>query len=256
MTDGVWTSLARELDAWVVAGLVARVWWRDDDAVTSTESLSTLIDLAGPRPLAMAIVPGKADTSLADRLEPIETVSALPHGWMHANHEPADQKRAEFGEIRDMAVALAEIDRGAALLQTLLPSRYRPIFVPPWNRIAPTMAAELDARGLAVSTFNDRPPGSGATRLNTHVDILDWAAKKRDGRAAFLGEALVVGGLVGALSRRRLRGEGTDPSEPVGVLSHHLEHDAATWRFLESLLPRLDGHPAVRWIAAEEGIDR
>jgi hypothetical protein len=36
------------------------------------------------------------------------------------------------------------------------------------------------------------------------------------------------------------------------VLSHHLAHDEAAWRFLETLLPRLSEHPAVRWLSALE----
>lgn len=255
MMDQAWELLARELDAWAEEGRVARLWWRDDDAARASDALSTLIDLAADRPLGLAIVPGRADSSLADLLGSIETIFALPHGWVHANHEPADLKRAEFGQARDTAIAMAEVDQGVTALRTLLPIRYRPIFVPPWNRVAPAVVFELEARGLAVSTFNDRSPGSGATRLNTHVDILDWSIKKREGRAGFAGVATVVGSLVAALKRRRLREAGTDPMEPVGVLSHHLEHDVATWRFLESLLPRLDAHPATRWIAAEEGID-
>jgi len=37
--------------------------------------------------------------------------------------------------------------------------------------------------------------------------------------------------------------------EPIGLLTHHLVHDAAVWRLLEALLDRLAGHPALDWPA-------
>jgi hypothetical protein len=256
VTRSAWDDLTRELAAWADSGRTARWWWRDDDAIADTPMLKTLLDLADGKPIAIAAVPRFSEPSLAKAIEARDGVSILLHGWAHANHEPADRKRAEFGAARDLGAATGEIERGMAALRALAPDRFRPIFVPPWNRISPDLSGRLGQVGLALSTFNDRPPGSGASRVNTHVDVLDWGAKKRDGRAAFIGEGAALATLTDALRRRRLAEPETDPMEPVGLLTHHLEHDAATWRFLETLLPRLDAHPAARRIDAEEGLDR
>ena len=40
----------------------------------------------------------------------------------------------------------------------------------------------------------------------------------------------------------------TDPDEPLGILTHHLDHDEATWSFLERLLGRVGAHPAIRFV--------
>ncbi len=43
-----------------------------------------------------------------------------------------------------------------------------------------------------------------------------------------------------------------DPDEPTGLLTHHLEHDEPCWAFIDRLLEETRGHPAVRWLSAEE----
>ena len=46
-TEAEWPDLAVELDRWEEAGRIARLWWRDDDAVASTPRLDRLLQIAG-----------------------------------------------------------------------------------------------------------------------------------------------------------------------------------------------------------------
>ena len=55
--------------------------------------------------------------------------------------------------------------------------------------------------------------------------------------------------------RARRLGE-ADAAEPTGLLTHHPAHDAPAWAFLETLLDRLAGHPAVRFVEAGEAFAR
>jgi len=41
-----------------------------------------------------------------------------------------------------------------------------------------------------------------------------------------------------------------DRDEPTGWLTHHLQHDAAGWDFLTTLLERTRADPCVRWVSA------
>ena len=43
-----------------------------------------------------------------------------------------------------------------------------------------------------------------------------------------------------------------DADEPTGLLTHHLDHDATTWEFIENLLAIVTEHPAARWLGARE----
>jgi hypothetical protein len=97
-----------------------------------------------------------------------------------------------------------------------------------------------------ISCYGPRAKASGTLKtVNTHVDIIDW-----HGSRGFIGTEPALGLLVGHLQARR-QGR-VDRSEPTGLITHHLVHDAASWDFLARLTERLHGHPAARWIGAPE----
>jgi hypothetical protein len=70
-------------------------------------------------------------------------------------------------------------------------------------------------------------------QVNTHFDVVAW----RRGRH-FVGEAQALSQAIKWLIT----------GEPIGWLTHHAVHDAATWDFLE----RLFTVKHVRWLSAAE----
>jgi hypothetical protein len=144
--------------------------------------------------------------------------------------------------------------RGAAQMAALFGPEALPVLVPPWNRIAPELTRALPKLGLTgLSTYGARQvsaPVPGLTQANTHVDIMRWDAPR-----GFLGEPEALDLLCGHLQARRLAaadGTGVDPTEPTGLLTHHLAHDEDAWEFLERVLPLLARHPATRAVTASE----
>ncbi len=257
-----WRDLASELDSWRQARRDATLWWRDDDAVEPTPALERLLSLAadGAAPLALAVIPARASHALADRLANAgPDVAVLQHGFSHANHAPAEEKRAELGAHRPAAAIREELGRGRAILRALFESRAAPVLVPPWNRISEDLIAtlpDLGFRGLSTHTPRARAsPAAGLTQCNTHLDALRWRPER-----GFPGEAAALSILVDHLSTRRLAAAaptgpsepGADPDEPTGLLTHHLVMDQAAWAFVAKLLEFLAGHPAARWIGARE----
>ena len=78
-------------------------------------------------------------------------------------------------------------------------------------------------------------------QCNTHVDLIAW---RRD--RAFIGVEAAVDRLVAHLAARRA---GTvEPEEPTGILTHHLDFDAAPWPFLAELFARTREHGAATWV--------
>jgi len=137
---------------------------------------------------------------------------------------------------------LPEIDEGRARLTDLFGDRFLPVFVPPWNRIADDLPAALMARGYrGVSCFGKPPPGAARQTMNCHVDPIDW----RGGRG-FAGVQNALGPLIGRLAASRTAAA----PEPHGLLTHHMDHDAGGWRFIEDLLDATERHPAVEWRSA------
>ena len=234
-----WADLDRTLDAFGAAGRVATWWWRDDDAVAATPALDRLLATAPGVPLALAVIPARADGTLVRRLDGNADARICQHGWNHWNHAPPGAPKAELGAHRPAPYVLGELARGWLALTRLFPTALA-MLVPPHNRIARDVAAGLPGTGMrGLSTFGARKRvPAGLVQVNTHVDIMDWNTR------AFAGEGAALGFLVAHLKARLAAA--ADPDEPSGVLSHHLAHDRAAWDFLAKLLARLRAHPAAR----------
>jgi hypothetical protein len=182
--------------------------------------------------VTLAVIPAGTGEALAARLERAVGVSVAVHGWAHANHAPAGEKSQELGAHRPVGVVLEELAEGFARLKTLHTARFVPVLVPPWNRIAPQVAEGLPGLGFrALSVFGPERPGP-LPMVNTHVDVIDWRGS-RGGRP----EAQLAAEIVARME-----------AGPVGLLTHHLVHDAAVWAFLARLYATTRGHPGCRWV--------
>lgn len=240
---GSFGPLRDALDRLSASGRTLAYWWRDDDATAPSPALERLLTLAhsSETPLALAVIPAHAEAALAERLADAPRIDVLVHGLSHANHAPAGMKKAEFGPSRALEALAADASAGLERLAAIMGSRVSPVFVPPWNRICGTLPPVLPGigyRGLsAFGPVRDVPAVPGLVRVNTHIDPIAW----RQG-----------GGLADrtALLRRladavldRVQAADRDP-EPLGLLTHHLVQDEATWGFVSELLAILREHPA------------
>ena len=261
MTDAA-ASLPLTAERLARAAAVGRrvpIWWRDDDARVPSAALDRLVNLrrtAGV-PLALAVIPEGSGPALAERLAGEADVLVLQHGLAHKNHAPSGEKRAEFGDHRPIDAMLAELASGRRHLEALFGDRFLPVFVPPWNRIGAALAARLAEAGLGgLSVFADAAPG-GTRPVNAHLDLIDWhPGPKKGQRPGPQGLTVaVVDGLLADLIDRRLAPGDIAPAQdvapvetrPIGLLTHHLQHDETAWATLEIMLRQLAMHPAIVW---------
>ncbi len=129
-----------------------------------------------------------------------------------------------------------ELARGRARLRDLFGPALSDILVPPWNRIDAALVPRLPAAGYAaLSAFGPTPEASPLPRLDADLDIIDW----RRGR---------IGRPPGELARKVA--DIVAGQDRLGILTHHLAHDAAAWTGLAELLNQLAAHPAVRFTDA------
>jgi len=239
-----WTDLASELDAWAAAGRAAEFWWRDDDAVAATPALERFIALQRgcEVPLALAVIPAGVSESLHARLAGEPGIVVVQHGWAHDNHARPGRSKTELGSDRPAAYVLGELARGQVRLDRLFGPTWLKVLVPPHNRISATVAGGLSATGY-VGLSTDRPrgtPPAGLIQVNVHIDIMDWTVTR-----AFLGDDACLTQAVAHL--RAKRAGQADPSEPTGLLTHHLAHDDGAWTFIERFIAATKAHPAARW---------
>ncbi|WP_086999700.1 polysaccharide deacetylase family protein [Rhizobium sullae] len=242
--NSVWRPLHEELARWQEAGKVARFWWRDDDAIEPTAALDRLLGLANAHetPLTVAVVPAKTGPALSERLSAASGVSVAVHGWSHENHAPPQEKKQELGGHRLAEAVLGELYSGFLTLQRLHPARFIPMLVPPWNRIDGSLVSKLPALGFeCMSAFGRAAEEASIPLLNTHIDVMGRGADRKGPRVGKPHDEL-VSELVTELQDRF---EGRH--EPVGLLTHHLAHDATAWKFTEGFLAETADHPAIAW---------
>lgn len=236
-----WSALAAELDRWERP---PTLWWRDDDAVRASPALDRLLSCtaAAEIPIALAVIPALAEEGLARRIEEVAGLAVFQHGFAHRNHAPPEDKKIELG-ARPTETVLDELTAGRARLDALFGPRALPVLVPPWNRVAAAVAdrlADIGFRGLSAKGPRGAPR-PGLVEANVHADLIDWR-----GSRGFAGEAAVLAQLVGHLAARR---DGrADPAEPTGLMTHHLDHDAGCWDFLDAFTAFLLRRGGVRWL--------
>jgi len=266
MTANELDEARRELDLWSEWGLKAKFWVRDDDACEVSEPLTRLLALACKYDIriGVAVIPGKMNQSLSDYLNG-ETRNFHPmcHGWKHINHGSLD-KPAEFGLDRPLVQLVQDVEAARKVFVRHFCTS-QSIFVPPFNRISKSLIRFLPEIGFAAVSAFPSPlerkllgirarvgwvPSirlsrlSVIPRIDVHIDLIDWRSRTaKENR-------LVAREFAHQLRARRMAGPAA--RSPIGLLTHHLVHDARIWRLFEELLDMLRRHDAVEFTDVED----
>lgn len=218
-----------ELARWKARGHAPVVWWRDDDARRPTPALERLLALSNrcEAPITLAAVPDGDIQALAEACRAAGEVELAIHGFRHENRAPPGRPSGEINDLDRLADVVLEL--GTALDVFRRAGTRARLFVPPWNNIHPTLKTALSLHDLELSGYGDPRDADEPTRLDAHVDVLRWKPEPR-----FRGAARFLSRTRRLLAERRVKALW---DEPLGLLTHHLDHDEAAWRFLEAFLP-------------------
>jgi len=220
--------LEPELRRWRLLGHAPVLWWRDDDARRATPALDRLLSLAHrfDAAITLAAVPDGDIQGLVRTAGRTRGVELAVHGFRHENRAPPGYPSGEVNDLDDLGDVMSDL--GVAL-DVFRRAGVRPkLFVPPWNNAHPTLVKAIALQGLGLSCYG-QPRGEGPPgRLDAHLDVMRWKPKARfRGAVRFLLRARRL-----LVERRKAQAW----AEPLGLLTHHLDHDEPTWRFLEALL--------------------
>jgi hypothetical protein len=233
-----------EARRWRRAGRTARLWWRDDDAASRSPALDRLLQAsqAAGVPLTLAVVPAGDMAGLGERLAGLAGVSVAQHGVDHRNRRTG-RAAGEFPRHWTLPELEVTVRWGWRLMEAL-PGAVR-VFVPPWNDVFPQLEAALRASGYAGwSAHGTLGRRDSLQRVDVHLDLLCWR-----GGARFRGKGRILTALAAEMRRRRRAGVW---EAPIGLLTHHLVHDAAAWAFLDEFMGWAAGRPELRWVALPE----
>ena len=145
---------------------------------------------------------------------------------------------AQFHDADPAAQIAAQIEAAGAALAPF--TRRLPVYAPPWNAVQAPLPAALEMLGLSLSAYGGP---AGPRRLDAHLDLLRWS----DGRPRFRGADRLWSRLARLMRDRRLA---ADFDQPIGLLTHHRDHDPAAWEFLHAMFEVLERSRAVRWVDA------
>jgi hypothetical protein len=235
-----WHAANLELETWRQADRKVRFWLRDDDACDVTAALDRLTGLTADYriPATLAVIPARMTHLLVTHIGNNGHLHPATHGFRHLSHAGPGEKKIELGGLQPLDAVMADLCESRRLMALAFGALSPDILVPPWNRIATPVAQRLHSCGFdALSTFGWKPLGSAITELNTHIDLIDWRADRR-------GKPLdiLAGEFAKALCAARNRG-----FLPIGVLSHHLAHDAAAWAALTAIFDWTDAQEDIVW---------
>ena len=198
----------------------------------------------------LAVIPSNLRDQLVSYCEKYENLIAVTHGYAHLDHSDEGEKKCEFSAARPRATVFSDVQTGLDIMKNKFADRFAPMFVPPWNRFSDIHKNALQDFGYeGFSTFTPRSDTwlcAGVEQINTHVDPIDW-----HGSRSLADPAKQVGHVVAQLRDRRL-GK-ADNTEPYGLLTHHLVHDADIWAFTEAFLQRILDGPSQLWTAHDLG---
>ncbi|MGB1239412.1 MAG: hypothetical protein ACPG4U_14430 [Pseudomonadales bacterium] len=240
-----WQALAQELSAWPTA---PRFWWRDDDAVADSTALRRMLNIAKTHrvPVHLAVIPAALEQSL-DIVKDSEFSPycyITQHGVEHQSFAREGERKIELGGTQDIAALSAALALGRQRLSTQFGAQYLDILVPPWNRIAPAVIAKLPEIGYrTLSVLGERSTSAVFDEVNVHIDIINWKAR------SFAGEADILQKLTALLLAKR--SDGRDLDEPIGLMTHHLDHDTACWAFIEQFIAFCTKQD-VNWVSGEQ----
>ena len=221
-----------------------RLWWRDDDAGRPSPRLERLLDLARRHraPLALAVVPEWLEPEVTGRIAGSADAVVLQHGVAHRDHAAAGERRIELGGTAAVDVLAGPVRAGYGRLRGAFGGQFQEVMVPPWNRISPEVMAALPSWGFhGLSGWAGTGPQAplGLRRVDTHLDAILW----RDGR-----RCLDLAGLTARLAE--LIRSGT--TEPLGLLTHHLDTDDAGFEALDRFVGLVQDRPKLRLLGAAD----
>jgi hypothetical protein len=217
-----------ELARWKAHGRAPVFWWRDDDARRPTPALDRLLALSVrfQAPITLAAVPDGDIAALARACRATPGAELAIHGFRHENRAPPGWPSGEVNDLDHLTDVLSDLDTAMGVFRRagVTPR----LFVPPWNNAHPILKQALGLRGVGLSGYGDLRGQAEPGRLDAHLDVMRWRPKPRfKGAVKFLLRTRRL------LTERRMKAMW---DEPLGLLTHHLDHDENAWRFLEAFL--------------------
>ena len=152
-----------------------KIWWRDDDSFEINESLERLFYFQKDINLDvyLSVIPSKITKDFIKYIKKIDGAFVFPHGYAHINKSGKTSLLNEFPNERNYNEMLYEISNGVNKLKNMLPKKYLPVFVPPWEHYSEKLLEILPTIGINTISLSgklaDLP--SGINQVNPQINF-------------------------------------------------------------------------------------
>jgi len=227
----------------------ATIFFRNDDAGWANDRLFPFLDtFAGwAMPVDLAVIPDALDDTLADALltrkkQAPALIGLHQHGFNHANHEPPEQRKCEFGLSRTKDQQKRDIQLGREYLQARLGAFVvDPIFTPPWNRCTQATMECLEELDFLILSRDLTAKNLASDKLKQIPVALDWSRIFRTSAEPLIELCRLI---VTSLKE----------NDFTGIMFHHADMDNQHLTILSELLRLFTSHHKTRTVLLKETI--
>lgn len=215
-----------------------KIWWRDDDSFEMNDRFIDLINFQKKRNINvyLSIIPSKITKEFIQNINNTNGAYVFPHGYAHINYSDDLAKLNEYPARRDSDQISYEISEAVKKLKVNFPSKYLPVFVPPWEHYSAQLLAILPEHGLhtiSLSGFYENLPKT-LMQLNVQINFHIYKNISPDRYIVYHKKLLsICKEIITVVKDNRSNGK-------IGFITHHNDMNKDDWNNYDFILAELN----------------
>ena len=215
-----------------------KIWWRDDDSFEVNDNFKKLIEFHKRVKLNvyLSVIPSKINKQFIEFVNNIDGIFVFLHGYAHINHSNDIAILNEYPESRDIDQVSHEISESVKILNTNFPSKYLPVFVPPWEHYSNKLLTILPNYGINIISLSGHVEElpKWLLDLNTHITFHTYKNINPDRYIANHKNLLsLCKEFITAAKNHRFK-------DRIGFMTHHKDMTSEDWENYGFLLSELN----------------
>ena len=217
-----------------------RIWWRDDDSFDLNDKFLNLLKFKKNNKMLnvyLSVIPGKLKNDFIRKVNEIEKLYVLPHGYLHKNYSNSDTYLNEYPDNRDAVEISEEMYNVLRIMRTSFPDKFLPIFVPPWEHFSDKIIPILKKNKINfVSMSGDKNVGGKLKCVNCDINFHGYI-NYREGQYQVIHKSLItlcneIISIIKASKNNNL----------IGFMTHHMDMNDEDWSNYEFILKMLHNY--------------
>ncbi len=217
-----------------------RIWWRDDDSFDLNDKFLNLLQFKKNNEMLnvyLSVIPGKLKKSFIKKINMLDNIYVLPHGYLHKNYSESDTYLNEYPDKRDTVEISKELYNALKIIKASFPKIFLPIFVPPWEHFSDKIIPILKNNKINhVSLSGDKNAGGKLKCVNCDINFHSYINFK-EGHYKVIHKSLVT------LCNEIIETIKTSKNNNlIGFMTHHMDMNDDDWNNYGIILKMLNNY--------------